>query len=165
MASHPAFWLAAAIFVSVCPLSAHADKLHITSTPPGAVVEINDVAVGTTPLEKDFPGGYFHKTKTALGSRLEHPLVARITLAGYATKEILLSEGPANWIGLNGRNHGEYFLLKTNQFHVKLDLISQEFNGSISARVGRNTPVDFVPILSLEELVALTKPAVVYLKG
>jgi serine protease Do len=165
MASYPASWLAAAIFVAVCPLSAHADKLHITSTPPGAVVEINGVAVGTTPLEKDFPGGYFHKTKTALGSRLEHPLVARITLAGYATKEILLSEDPANWIGLNGRNHGEYFLLKTNQFHVKLDLVSQEFNGSISARVGRNTPVDFVPILSLEELVALTKPAVVYLKG
>jgi hypothetical protein len=77
----------------------------------------------------------------------------------------IAQRGPANWIGLNGRNHGEYFLLKTNQFHVKLDLTSQEFNGSISARVGRNTPVDFVPILSLEELVALTKPAVVYLKG
>jgi S1-C subfamily serine protease len=105
------------------------------------------------------------KTKTALGSRLDHPRVARITLAGYATKEILLSAGPANWIGLNGRNHGEYFLLKTNQFQVKLDLISQEFNGSISARVGRNTPVHFVPILSLEELVPLTNPAVVYLKG
>jgi serine protease Do len=165
MASQPVSLFAAAILVAVCPLLARADKLQITSTPPGATVEINGVAVGTTPLEKDFPGGYFHRTKTALGSRLEHPLVARITLAGYATKEILLSEGPANWIGLNGRNHGEYFLFKTNQFHVKLDLISQEFNGSISARVGRNTPVDFVPILSLEELVALTKPAVVYLKG
>jgi S1-C subfamily serine protease len=121
--------------------------------------------VGTTSLEKDFSGGYFHKTKTALGSRLEHSLVASITLAGYATKEIQFSEGPANWIGLNGRNHGEYFLLKTKQFHVELDLILQEFNGSISARVARNTPVDFVPKLSLEELVALTKPAVVYLKG
>ena len=165
MASQPVSLFAAAILVAVCPLLARADKLQITSTPPGATVEINGVAVGTTPLEKDFPGGYFHRTKTALSSRLEHPLVARITLAGYATKEILLSEGPANWIGLNGRNHGEYFLFKTNQFHVKLDLISQEFNGSISARVGRNTPVDFVPILSLEELVALTKPAVVYLKG
>jgi hypothetical protein len=69
MASHPAFWLAAAIFVSVCPLSAHADKLHITSTPPGAVVEINGVAVGTTPLEKDFPGGYFHKIPAIAAGR------------------------------------------------------------------------------------------------
>jgi S1-C subfamily serine protease len=66
---------------------------------------------------------------------------------------------------LNGRNHGEYFLLKASQFHVKLDLISQEFDGTISARIGRNTEVDFVPALSLAELVARTKPAVTYLKG
>jgi hypothetical protein len=43
----------------------HAEKLRITSTPPGAKVEINGVAVGTTPFEKDYPSGYFHKTKTA----------------------------------------------------------------------------------------------------
>ncbi len=46
----------------------HAEKLRITSTPPDAKAEINGVAVGTTPLEKDYRGGYFHKTKTAVGS-------------------------------------------------------------------------------------------------
>ena len=46
------------------PYATHAEKLRITSTPPGAKIEINGVAVGTTPFEKDYPGGYFHKTKT-----------------------------------------------------------------------------------------------------
>jgi hypothetical protein len=51
-------------------------KLRITSTPSGGKAEINGVAVGSTPLEKDYPGGYFHKTKTAVGPRLGHPLLA-----------------------------------------------------------------------------------------
>jgi hypothetical protein len=42
--------------------------------------------------------------------------VARITLKGYAAKELLLSDGAINWIGLNGRNHGEYWLFKTAHF-------------------------------------------------
>jgi len=118
-------------------------KLVITSTPPGATVEISGIVVGTTPFEKDFPGGYFHRTRTSLGSRLEHPLVARLNLAGYATKEIPLTEGPMEWISLNGRKHGEYFLFKTDHFDVQLDSITQ---------------------LALEELVARAKPAVLYLK-
>jgi hypothetical protein len=75
----------------------------ITSNPSGATVELDGVAVGTTPFEKEFPCGYFHKTRTSMGSRLEHPLVARISLNGYATKELKLTEGSMNWISLNGR--------------------------------------------------------------
>src|SRR5882672_214455 len=107
-----AFWL------RVFSVSAHADKLQITSTPPGATVELDGVLEGTTPFEKDFPGGYFHRTKTSMGSRLEHSLVARVSLAGYATREIQLTEGPMNWVALNGRNHEEYWLLKAKMFHV-----------------------------------------------
>ena len=80
---------------------------------------------------KTFPGGYFHRTKTAIGSRLEHVMVARISLVGYATKELQLSEGPMNWVGLNGRNHGEYWLLKSTHFHVQLDSIGQVFTGHL----------------------------------
>jgi len=50
------------------------------------------------------PGGYFHKTKTVVGSRLLHPLIARLSFQGYAVKEIALAEGPAEWISLKGRN-------------------------------------------------------------
>src|SRR5215475_5974067 len=102
-----------------------AERLTILSSPPGATVEINGIVVGTTPLEKEYPGGYFHRTRTAMGSRLEHPLIARLNLSGYATKEIPLTEGPMEWIALNGRKHGEYFLFKTSRFDVQLDSIAQ----------------------------------------
>lgn len=141
-----------------------AEKLKITSTPSGATVELNGVPVGKTPFEKNFPGGYFHKTRTLIGARLEHPLVARVILAGYATREIPLSEGPADWISLNGRNHGEYWLLKTNHFHVDLEPISQTFTGSVTTKTAAEI-AELEPELSLEELVRRAKPAVVYLKG
>lgn len=101
-----------------------------------------------------------------MGARLEHPMVARIGLAGYATKEIQLTDGPMNWIGLNGRNHGEYWLLKADHFHVELQPISQVFTGGVTAKLTASSgTVDLEPELSLEELVRRTKPAVVYLKG
>jgi hypothetical protein len=90
-------------------------------------VEIDGVLQGTTPFEKDFPGGYFHKTKTSMGSRLEHPMVARISLMGYATKEIQMTDGPMNWISFKGRNHEEYWLLKSDHFNADLRPISEVF--------------------------------------
>ena len=74
----------------------HAEKLRITSTPPAARVEINGIAVGPAPFEKDYPGGCFHKSKTIVGSRLGHFLAARLSFHGYSIKEIVLSEGPQN---------------------------------------------------------------------
>jgi S1-C subfamily serine protease len=151
------------LFAGAAPVPA--ETLRITSNPPGATVEIDGVPAGTTPYEKELPGGYFHRTKTSLGSRLEHPMVARVSLAGYATKEISLTEGPMNWVGLNGRNHGEYWLLKSDRFHVDLYLISQTFTGNVTAEVSAAAAGAPEPALSIEELVARAKSAVVYLKG
>src|SRR5579885_1058656 len=86
-----------------------ADPVKSSSTPPGATVESDGRVFGKTPIEKEFPGGYFHRPKTAFSARLERPLVARISLEGYATKEIPLTYGPLEWISLNGRRHGQYF--------------------------------------------------------
>ncbi|GAC1637376.1 MAG: hypothetical protein NVS9B14_17250 [Candidatus Acidiferrum sp.] len=147
------------------PTGVFAEKLTITSTPPGATVEINGIAVGTTPFEKDYPGGYFHRTHTSIGSRLEHPLVARLNLAGYATKEIPLTEGPMEWISLNGHKHGEYFLFKTNHFDVQLDSIAQTFTGEVGATRAAATPAAPRPEFGIEEIVARAKPAVLFLKG
>jgi hypothetical protein len=104
----------------------------VTSTPPGGKVEINGIAVGTTPFDKDYPGGYFHKSKTAVGSRPGHSLVAGLSADGYSIKEIVRTEGPAEWISLKGRNHGNYFLFKTNRFDVRLDSIIATFTGGIA---------------------------------
>jgi serine protease Do len=97
MPSRSEFLFLFAVCLCLCSPT-QADTLKITSTPPGASVEINGVAVGTTPYEEEVPGGYFHKTKTALGRRLQNPMAARISLAGYTTKEIQMTEGPMNWV-------------------------------------------------------------------
>ena len=144
--------------------SSSADTLKITSSPPGATVELDGVTVGATPFEKDFPGGYFHRTHTALGQRLEHPMVARLSLPGYATREIALTVGPMNWIDLHGHNHGEYWLFKSDHFHADLELISAAFTGTVAA-VSAAQPAAFQLELSLEEIVKRAKPAVVCLKS
>ena len=178
------------LLIAITP--AQAEKLHITSNPPGATVTIDGIAIGTTPLEKDYPGSYFHRPPTALNSRLQHAMVVRISLPGYATKEMTITEGPMNWVGLNGRNHGEYFLFKTSAFHVNLDPIAGIFTGTISERLSSSmatasathtansnsadaSNATSAPLnvampaasgdVSLEEMVRRTKPAVVYLKG
>jgi S1-C subfamily serine protease len=165
MASATNLRFSAFLLLLVFPCRSAADTLKITSSPAGASVEIDAVPAGTTPLEKGYPGGYFHKTKTSMGSRLEHPMVARISLAGYATKEIQMTDGPMNWISVNGRNHGEYWLLKSDHFQVTLQPISQVFTGGVAAKLPGAGSVDLQPELSLEELVRKTKPAIVYLKG
>ena len=67
------------VFVLIAATPAAAEKLHITSNPPGATVSLDGVVEGVTPFDKDFPGGYFHRTHTSLGSRLEHAMVARVS--------------------------------------------------------------------------------------
>jgi len=160
--------LSEVLFLTLVSLSlprlSSAQTLKITSDPPGATVELDGVPAGTTPFEKKFPGGYFHRTKTVLGERLEHPMIARVSLHGFDTHEIALTEGPMDWIDLHGRHHGQYWLFKSDHFHVDLDTIANTFTGAISAATAV-LPASLQPELSLEELVRRTKPAVVYLKA
>jgi hypothetical protein len=81
------------LLVSLCPSFACADTLRITGSPSGASVEINGVTVGTTPSEDQLPG-YFHKTKTALGRRLQHSMIRRISLAGMVLRKFYAPLGP-----------------------------------------------------------------------
>jgi S1-C subfamily serine protease len=152
-------------FLILGPAIARADKLTITSNPSGATVEIDGVKVGKTPFVKDYPGGYFRRTKTVVGSRLEHPLVARVTLEGFAPKVVTLCDGPQQWRDHLGRSHGEYWTFKISSFEVPLVPIAKEFTGEIAVKTARNASVEYVRDLKLEEVVALVKPSVVYLEG
>ncbi len=169
MASRSHLLLSFAFALSLYPAFTCADTLKITSTPPGASVEIDGVMVGTTPYKAEVPGGYFHKTRTALGRRLQHSMIARISLPGYTTKEIQMTEGPMNWVSLKGHSHGEYWLLKLKQFHVELDPISKVFTGNISAEIAepaeRFPETDIALAPPIEDVIARAKPAVVRLKG
>jgi serine protease Do len=164
----PRFRLAHFAFLSsllVClAASSLAQSLKITSNPAGAKVELDGVPAGTTPFEKTFPGGYFRRTYTVIGQRLEHPMIARVSLTGYATHEIALTEGPMQWIDLHGRNHGQYWLFKSDHFEVQLDPVGSTFTGAVSATLTPET-VALRPELSLEEIVRRSTPAVVYLKA
>jgi len=151
--------------VSLClPISTPADSLKITSNPPGATVEIDGVPVGTTPFERKFPGGYFHRPYTVVNKRLEHPMVMRILLAGYAPRELTLTEGPMEWSDLHGHNRGQYYLFKEAHFHVELESIANTFDGSVSIAKA-SQPIGSEPELSTEEIVRRTKPAVVCLSA
>src|SRR5260370_42305461 len=121
------------LLLSACLLnmpSVKAETLRVTSNPPGATVEIDGVVVGTTPYEMKVPGGYFHKTHSVFGARLGHAMTLRVSKDGYATKEIGMTEGPMPWVALNGTYHGDYWLLKTNQFDVVLEPVSKSFTGA-----------------------------------
>jgi len=153
------------VFLLLCFVApSSAESLKITSTPSGASVELDGVLVGTTPFEKSYPGGYFHRTYSTIGQRLEHPLVARVSLAGYATREIQLTYGPMDWIDLHGHSHGQYWLFKSNHFHADLDPITSTFTGTVAAPDSA-APASLRPELSMEETVRRAKPAVVCLKS
>ncbi|HKV26227.1 MAG TPA: trypsin-like peptidase domain-containing protein [Candidatus Acidoferrum sp.] len=166
MRTGPCARISAILFLLMsCSSARAAETLKITSQPPGASVEIDGVLVGQTPFEKEYPGGYFHKPRTSIGARLEHPMIARVTLAGYAPKEIRMTDGPMNWVSLNGRNHGEFWLFKANHFEVQLEPIGQVFTGGIKATVANDETVELSPELAMEQVAQLAKPAVVLLKG
>jgi PEGA domain len=109
---------------SLLAARSHAETLTITSTPPGATVEMDGVIVGTTPFTTDFPGGYFHKPHTVFGSRLNHALTAEVSMGGYLTRRVTLTDGPFEWIAVNGRQRGNYFLLKSSRFDINLDSVA-----------------------------------------
>jgi hypothetical protein len=166
MPSRPPLFLTILIYLSFCPQSP-GDTLTITSTPSGAVLEIDGFVVGKTPYKEQVPGGYFRKTKTVLGRRLQHPRLARISLSGYVTKEIQLTDGPMNWVSLKGHNHGEYWLLKARDFHIDLVPLSLAFTGTVDVDLPQNTRIRTPSLgpLSRPEIVALAKPAVVRLRN
>jgi hypothetical protein len=107
------------------PASAtRADSLTITTSPPGATIEINGLPAGTTPYKIDYPGSYFHKPHTAFSARLEHAVTLRISKDGYLTQQVTLTNGPFDWVAITGRRRGTYFLLKAERFEIKLEAIS-----------------------------------------
>ncbi|MFZ0739035.1 MAG: trypsin-like peptidase domain-containing protein [Candidatus Acidiferrales bacterium] len=146
---------------------ARADTLKFTSTPPGATVEINGVVVGTTPYEMKVPGGYLHKPHSVFSGRLEHAMVARIYKDGFAAQEITLTEGPHKWTDVYGRNHGDYFLLKTSHVVVNLES-SATLRGGKVATVAATEPARAPtprPELPAEEVTRHAMPAIVKLDG
>ena len=118
----------------VAAIRSRCETLTITSKPPGATVEIDGMATGDTPYRVDYPGGYFHKPHTVFNARLDHAVTLRISMQGYLSQKITLTEGPFEWVSINGRHHGSYFLLRSDHFEIKLEPTS----------VGSSAPVETI---------------------
>jgi serine protease Do len=143
-----------------------ADELRIESTPPGATVEIDGKMLGTTPYtSKKLPGGYFHKTHSVFGARLERPLHARLALSGYVTQEIELTVGPMKWIALNGTYHGDYYLVKDKVITVALLPEAKVFTGTLAASRGTTSIKLASAEVPIEDLVDQTSSAVLKLSS
>ena len=115
-----------------------AEALTITSSPPGATVEIDGIAAGETPYRVEYPGGYFHKTHTVFSTRLEHAIILRVSKEGYLPQQMTITSGPYEWIGITGKRHGTYFLLKSAHFEVRLEAIHEAETDALApgARAG-----------------------------
>ena len=108
-----------------------AETLTITSTPPGATVEINGVVTCKTPCQLKYPGGYFHKTKTVFGTKLQYGMKARIYKDGFTVREVTLTEGPLEWVSISGKDHGHYWIFKATHFEIALESASRALNGTL----------------------------------
>ena len=140
------------------PTAGAADTLTVTSKPPGATVEIDGIVAGTTPCELKYPGGYFHRTKTIYGTMLQHPMRARFILAGFVTKEVLLTSGPMERVNTTGKVRQQYYLFKSDHIAVDLEKVDEDFSGALETRHSMRH-------LSTEEIVRRAGPAVVMLRG
>jgi hypothetical protein len=112
------------IGLSALASSVRADVLTITSSPSGASLEIDGQSVGPTPYKIDYPGGYFHRTRTVFGERLERSMLLRVSKDGYLAQQVTITTGPFEWVSLNGHRHGSYFLLRSDTFTLRLEPVS-----------------------------------------
>jgi len=153
------------VLLSVLSLGTHAATLSINSKPSGATVEINGLISGKTPYTARFPGGYFHKTHTVFGARLEYPMVARISMEGYASQQITLTEGPFAWRSFNGHSEGNYWLIKTNHFEVILESLAKIFTGVPEVRNAKADVSEPSVELPIQEIASHANSAIVRVEG
>jgi serine protease Do len=113
------------------------------------------------------PGVYFHKGHSPFSSHLEHSMTLRVSKKNFSTKEMVMTEGPMQFIGVNalgGAYRGECWVLKTNHFNLVLEATSKSFTGTVNAKGAGNSSVEMRPELSVEDVVQQSKPAVVLLR-
>ena len=159
------FFSAIFLMVSAFAHGACANTLTVTSIPTGATVEINGLEVGKTPLIYKMPGAYFHKPHTSFGTRLEHPIVVRLSLDGYASEQLTITEGPYVWRSFMGRTDGNYFLVKSDRFQVTLNALKNVFTGAPVISSEKTDSSTGKAELSVDAIARQSDPAIVRVEG
>jgi serine protease Do len=156
---------AGAIVATALAIAAAANTLTVTSVPAGATVEINGLEVGKTPFVEKVPGSYFHKPHTSFGSRLEYPMVIRVSMDGFASEKITVTQGPFVWRSLTGRSEGSYYLLKSDHFQLTLTSLKDAFTGVPAISADKSADPPSSTALSAEEIAKQSDPAIVRVEG
>jgi serine protease Do len=159
------FFSAIFLMVSAFAHGARGNTLTVTSIPTGATVEINGLEVGKTPLIYKMPGAYFHKPHTSFGTRLEHPIVVRLSLEGYASEQLTITEGPYVWRSFMGRTDGNYFLVKSDRFQVTLNALKNVFTGAPVISSEKTESSTGNAELSVDAIARQSDPAIVRVEG
>lgn len=153
------------IILAAFAAATNADTLTVTSVPSGATVEVNGLVVGKTPFTYKMPGAYFHKPHMSFGARLEHPITVRLSLDGYASEQITITQGPYIWRSFMGRTDGSYFLVKSDHFQVTLNPLKDIFTGTPAITAEKSTDSTSSPELSTEEIARQSDQAIVRVEG
>ncbi len=138
--------------------------LTIVSQPAGASVELDGIVVGTTPYSEEIPSSYVKGGKSVFTRFLRHQIHLRLSLSGYLTKEVDLAEGPTPFVTLNGVNHGDIWILKSDSFNFKLETAATAFTGNVQVSLSNAAPATLKPPIATEEIVSLAGPAVLVLR-
>lgn len=139
--------------------------LTITSRPPGATVEINGIPVGKTPYQVEIPGAWAHGGKTVFAKFLREQMHLRLRLDGYLPKDVDLANGPRPFVTLNGVNHGDIWVLKSETFNFELDKAATTFAGTVQTTLSNGTTAVLKAGLPTEEIVSRSNPAVLLLQS
>ncbi len=157
--------LALVLSVAACSASpVLAGTVSVTSTPPGATVEIDGKLVGKTPCQVSYPGGYFHRPHTIFSKQLSHPLRLKISLDGFLPLEEEITDGPLLWHTLSGRGAREYYLVKATHFDFSLTRATDAMTGDVTTSAGGSSLTLLRPELSAEDVFRRASPAVLLLQ-
>ncbi len=146
----------------------------ISSSPPGARIELNGTYIGTTPFDWEVGRWAMDPHKHWASSKhLSVPITIRIIKEGFVPKELLITEGPLTWTSFNGQYHFTYYVIYPTAFTVNLDRVGEFVGenpfrqpaapktGTPAARVGTAHPSKG----SVEEIVKDSLPAVVQIRS
>jgi S1-C subfamily serine protease len=149
-------------------------RLVITSTPPGARVEMNGEFVGLTPYSRSVEDYVYKGAGNFLWSKyLNTAISLTVSKEGHVAKTQIITNGPLGWYDLNGQLKKVYYVITSPEFHFKLEPIG-DFLGA-NPLVAANSPakasassttITGEPVkLSTEDIVQSALPAVVTVKS
>ncbi len=148
------WWMAVFAITFLNVVAFAGDKeVRFVSEPPGAQVFIDGKVVGTTPTSVKFASYCFGGKNWAFSKHLNRPIQVQFMKEGYAPKTLVITNGPIQWVSLNGANRYEYYVIPSLEITAKLDSVQDFFPNHpdvVSTAAGR--PNSTLPNLTTEQV-------------